>query len=197
MSKQFLNLLALVLSVVLSPFLCVPYFCTVLARATARSDQEFYHLALLCTALSIGVPAVYIAWNVYRGHITDLHVRLREQRKGPFRAGMWGMGALFLSLLLYGAPVRLTQLAGVLWGQVFVFERISRGWKISLHTGVLAACLAGCIEIAQWSNSCLLLLLPLSWARKYRGRHGWGQTFGGAALGYGLTMYPLRWLAAF
>lgn len=191
-----MDYLALWLSVLLSPFLCVPYFCVVFARATARSHTEFYHLALLCTVLSIGVPAAYIAWAVYTGRITDLHVRVREQRKGPFRAGMVGLGSLVLSLWLYGAPPRLTQLSGVLFAQVFPFEVISRSWKISLHTGVLAACLAGCIEIAGWSPWSLWVLVPLSWARRHRGRHEWSQAFGGAALGYGLTTYPLRWLAA-
>jgi len=191
-----LDFLALFLSAVLSPFLCVPYFCTVFARATARSDSEFYLLAALCICLSIGVPALYISWHVYRGNITDIHVRLREQRKGPFRAGMAGLGLLSLSLWGLGAPVRLTQLSGLLFAQSFLFEMISRTWKISMHTSVLAACLAGCIELAGWSSGCLLTIVPLCWARNYRGRHTWGQAFGGAALGYGLTVYPLRWLAS-
>ncbi len=190
-----LDFVALILSVVLSPFLCVPYFCTVFARATARSDSEFYLLAGLCIVLSIGVPAAYIGLQVYRGKITDIHVRLREQRKGPFRAGMAGLGALVLALYLVDGPIRLTHLSGLLFAQSFLFEMISRNWKISMHTSVLAACLAGCIELAGWSTASLLSIIPLCWARHYRGRHTWGQAFGGAALGYGLTVYPLRWLA--
>lgn len=195
--RNWLDHLALLLSILLSPFLCVPYFCVVFAQATARSTAEFYALAALCTVLSIGVPLIYISVAVYRGHITDLHVRLKEQRRGPFRAGMWGMGTLVLTLWLTGAPPRLTHLSGVLFAQIFPFEMISRNWKISMHTAVLAACLAGCIEIAGWSPHCLWVLLPLSWARHRRGRHQWSQAFGGAALGYGLTTYPLRWLASF
>ena len=195
MSKRALDSLAWLLSVLLSPFVCVPFFCSILSQAVARDQREFYELAILCTVLSIGVPALYISWQVWRGQITDLHVRELAQRKGPFRAGKWGMGALFLSLLAYGAPIRLTQLSGILFSQVFVFEAISRHWKISMHTGVLAACLAAVIEIAGWHPACLLVLLPLAWARQWRGRHLWSQTFGGAALGYALTTYPLRWLA--
>ncbi len=191
-----LDFLALFLSAVLSPFLCVPYFCVVFARATARSDQEFYLLAALTVLLSVGVPAAYISWQVYKGNITDIHVRMREQRKGPFRAGMAGLGIQVLLLWALGGPVRLTQLSGLLFAQSFLFEMISRSWKISMHTSVLAACLAGCIELAGWSTSCLLTIIPLCWARHYRGRHTWGQAFGGAALSYGLTVYPLRWLAS-
>ena len=191
-----LDFVALILSVVLSPFLCVPYFCTVFARATARSDSEFLLLASLCVALSIGVPAAYIGWQVHKGNITDIHVRKREQRQGPFRAGMAGLGTLVGVLWLIGGPIRLTQLSGLLFAQSFLFEMISRKWKISMHTSVLAACLAGCMELAGWSSASLLSILPLCWARHYRGRHTWGQAFGGAALGYGLTIYPLRWLAS-
>jgi len=196
-TKRALDSLAWLLSVLLSPFIAVPYFCTLLAQSVARSSQEFYHLAALCTALSIGVPALYIAWYVWQGQITDLHVRQLSQRKGPFRAGKWSMGALFVSLWGYGAPIRLTHLAGILFAQVFVFEAISKHWKISMHTGVLAACLAAMIEIDQWNPACLLILLPLAWARQRRGRHLWSQAFGGAALGYALTAYPLAWLATF
>jgi hypothetical protein len=190
-----LDFLALFLSAVLSPFLCVPYFCAVFARATARSDGEFYLLAGLCILFSIGVPAAYISWQVYKGNITDIHVRMREQRKGPFRAGMAGLGILVILLWMIGGPLRLTQLSGLLFAQSFLFEMISRSWKISMHTSVLAACLAGCIELAGWSNASLLTIVPLCWARHHRGRHTWGQAFGGAALGYGLTVYPLRWLS--
>lgn len=186
--------LALALSVVLSPFVCVPYFCVVLARATARSHHEFVTLAWLCTALSIGVPAAYICWHVYRGTITDLHVKLREQRRGPFRAGMVGMGTLFAALWLADAPVRLTALAGVLFAQVFLFEYISRFWKISMHTSVLAACLGGCVELAGWSPASMWVIAPLSWARAHRGRHHWTQGLGGGVLGYLLTVGPLSWM---
>lgn len=192
-ARTFPDHLALWLSVLLSPFVCVPYFCVVLARATARSPMEFYHLVFICVALSIGVPALYIGWNVYHGKITDWHVRELAQRKGPFKAGMLGLGSLAIALWLYGAPVKLTGLAAVMFGQAFLFEFISRQWKISMHTSILSACMAGCIEIAGWSPACLWLLAPLSWARYWRGRHLWSQAFSGAALGYGLTTYPLRW----
>lgn len=186
--------LALLLSVVLSPFLCVPAFCVIYAHATARSHAEFLYCSLICIALSIGVPLIYIAWNVYRGHITDLHVRRLDQRKGPFRAGIAGMGAQALTLYLIDAPRALTHLSWVMFAQSFLFAAISRRWKISMHTSVLAACLAGCIELADWPQSCLLILGPLAWARKVRGRHEVSQGLVGAAVGYTLTTYPLRWL---
>jgi hypothetical protein len=110
--------------------------------------------------------------------------------------GKLGLGGLVLSLWLYGAPPQLTGLAAIMFAQVFLFEFISRSWKISMHTAVLAACLAGCIEIAHWSPWWLTSLIPLCWARYHRGRHLWSQAVSGGVLGYVVTTYPLRWWLA-
>jgi len=184
--------LAFLLSVVLSPFLVVPFFCVVLAREVARTQNEFYLLSFLCTVFSIGVPMAYIAWHVWHGNITDMHVREREQRSAPYRAGILGLGSLSLVLYAIDGPIELTRVALVMCLQGFVFERINRRTKISMHTGVLAAMLGCAIEICRWSPMCLWSLLPLIWARTVRKRHHVLQGLAGAGLGYGLTVYPLR-----
>lgn len=193
--RQFQNMLAFFLSVVFSPFFCAPYFCYVFAQATARSHDEIIILTIITTWFSIGVPAVFIAWQVSQGKITDLHVSRREQRQGPFVAGMLAMALQTLCLWGMGGPERLVHLSAILWLQSGLFSMISSRWKVSMHTSVLAACLAACIELAGWSSNCLYILIPLSWARHHRGRHSWGQAWAGATLGYALTFYPLRWLA--
>lgn len=186
--------IALFLSVLFSPFVCVPVFCVVYSQATARTHHEFLVCSFLCVAYSIGVPLLYIAWHVYHGHITDMHVKELDQRKGPFRVGFVAMGLQALTLYWIGAPQKLINLSLVMFGQCALFMLISRRWKISMHTGVLAACLAGCIELAHWNPLCLLLLGPLAWARKVRGRHEVSQGLVGALVGFALTWFPLRWL---
>ena len=184
--------LAFLLSVVLSPFLVVPFFCVVLAQELARSRPEFYLLSALCIVFSIGVPMAYIAWHVWHGNITDMHVREREQRSAPYRAGILGLGSLSLVLYSIDGPLDLTRVALVMGLQGIVFERINRRTKISMHTGVLAAMLGCAIEICRWSPHCLWSLVPLIWARTVRKRHHVLQGVAGAGLGYGLTVYPLR-----
>ena len=188
--------LALLLSVVFSPFICVPLFILVLVDATARSRSEFYFLSVLCIALSIGLPLAYIAVNVRRGKISDIHVSQLDQRQGPFRAGQVGLSLLALALWRCQAPCQLTHYVLSLLVQAALFQVISRRWKISLHTGVLGACLAGCVAIANWSTLCLLWLGPLCWARATRKRHLWSQAAAGGLLGYLVTFYLLRLLGS-
>jgi hypothetical protein len=175
--------LALLLSVVFSPFVCAPAFCWLYASALARSPEEFRRLALACVFFSIFVPAAYIGWNVWRGRISDLHVSNLTQRHKPFQAGLAGLGMLTVYLYATHSPAPLTRLSFAIFCQGWLFDFISRTWKISLHTGVLAACLVGCIHINSWNPLCLLLLLPLAWARAFRKRHLLSQALAGAGLG--------------
>lgn len=186
--------LALFLSGALSPFLIGPIFTALFCWEASQSPQEFLKWFGLCFFFSSGVPAGYISWAVYRGHITDLHVRLREQRERPFIAGVLGMGSLAAALLLLEAPAMLTHLVSVFFVNSILFALVSRHWKISMHTGTLAACLAASIEILGWHPLWLLLEVPLVWARAQRGRHLWSQGAAGAIIGYTLTAYPIRWL---
>jgi hypothetical protein len=191
------SFLALVLSFVFSPFICVPFFTLALVDAVARSRQEFYFLCLLLNALSVGVPLVYISWNVRRGKLKDLHVSDRAERQGPFRAGLVGLGLQAVALWSLGSPLPLLRFTLILIVQGLLFQVISRWWKISLHTGALGVCLAGCIDIAGWSPLCLLWLPPLAWARAYRKRHLWSQALLGGLLGYALTTLLYRFFIPF
>ena len=186
--------LALLLSGALSPFVVVPIFTAFLVGSVTETWSAFFGWYFLCVALSTGVPFLYIGWHVRQGLITDIHVSMLEQRDGPFMAGVFGLGSLTLALLLLGAPSALTHLVGVVFMNSIIFAKISRHWKISVHTGSLGVCLAGGIQLMGWSSWWNLLQLPLIWARAARKRHHPVQGVTGAVLGYTLTAYPLRWL---
>ncbi len=187
--------LAWFLSTVLSPLFVAPIFTAFLVAGVTDTWNEFLGWYVPCVALSTGVPFAYIGWNVRRGHITDLHVRLLEQRTGPFLAGVVGLGLLELVLLALGAPSALSHMVAVAFVNAVLFAWISRSWKISVHTGSLSVCLAGGIVLLDWSPWCLMLLPPLIWARTARRRHHPAQGSLGAVIGLLLTIYPLRWLA--
>lgn len=186
--------LALLLSGVLSPFLVGPLFIAFFVASVSESPEEFLKWYSICFVFSAGVPAGYICQGVYRGHITDLHVSRRDQRDGPFMAGVVGLGCLATTLMLLEAPTELTALSALIFFNTILFGLISRHWKISVHTGVLGFCLAAAIELLHWSPYWLLLQVPLVWARAVRGRHLITQGSAGAVLGYTLTVFPLRWL---
>jgi hypothetical protein len=175
---------AWLLSGLLSPFVLVPFFSAFLISELAQSRWEFLKIYLLCVGCSAGVPAVYIGYNVYAGHITDMHVKLLEQRRGPFRAGVVGLGVQALGLWWLGAPRILVAYAFSIFVGGALFALISERWKISVHTGTLGCLLAGAIVILNWSPLWLLLQVPLVWARAHRKRHHPKQGIGGAILGF-------------
>ncbi len=189
--------IALFLSVVLSPFVVAPTFCVLLVWSSVDTWYEFFRWLSVCVFFSTAVPCGYIIYQVHCGRITDLHVKLLEQRTGPFVAGTIGLGVLALVLKLFGAPAVLFHMALVTFINGVVFALISRRWKISVHTGVLGCCLGGGRELLGWSGVWFWLLQPpLVWARARRGRHHPVQGGVGAVLGYVLTRLGLSMLSS-
>lgn len=186
--------LAWLLSGLLSPFVLVPLFSAFFILEVTQDRWEFLGIYLLCVACSAGVPAIYIGYNVYSGAITDMHVKLLEQRRGPFRAGLVGLLVQACSLWLIGAPPVLVVYAFAIFFGGFAFAQISERWKISVHTGTLGGLLAGALVILNWSPWWLLIQVPLIWARAHRKRHHPSQGLAGALLGF----FPIWiWLVVF
>jgi len=185
---------AWLLSGLLSRFVLVPFFSVFFVLAVSENRWEFLKVYLFCVGCSAGVPAVYIGYNVYSGKITDMHVKLLNQRRGPFRAGMFGLACQAIGLWGIGAPRVLVVYAVSIFISSLLFATISERWKISVHTGVLGTLLAGALVILHWSPWWLLLQGPLIWARAHRKRHHARQGLGGALLGFlpswlGLTYF--------
>ncbi len=176
--------LAWLLSGLLSPFVLVPFFAALLIYELTETRWEFLRLYAICVGCTVALPAAYIGWNVYSGRITDMHVKLLEQRKGPFAAGLVGLALQAVVLWAIGAPYPISVYATAIFFGALAFAKISLSWKISVHTGGLGACLAGAIAILGWSPCWLLLQIPLIWARAHRKRHHPWQGLGGALLGF-------------
>ncbi len=185
--------LAWLLSGLLSPFVLVPGFAAVLLVELTSTRDQFLQLYLLCVACTTGVPALYIGYQVFYGRITDMHVRLLEQRRGPFRAGVCGLASMAVALELVGAPSPLQLFAWAVLLNGTLFALISERWKISVHTGTLGALLAAALVLLHWSPAWLLLQGPLVWARAYRKRHHIAQGLAGALLGFVPIWLFLLW----
>lgn len=144
--------------------------------------------ALRWIALSVtfvaALPMGWLAWQVRRGNVTDIHVRRREQR-GPIIAlflASWAIGVALLALL--GAPHTLiaTILAGFV--TLLVAGAITLRWKVSIHVGVAAGVLAVfTILFGPWVLVALPLVPLLAWARVRTGDHTPLQTVVGAMVG--------------
>lgn len=187
--------LAWLLSGLLSPFVLTPIFAALFIIELSPSRSEFLKLYFICVGCSAGIPAAYIGLNVYTGRITDMHVQLLEQRRGPFLAGLVGLFLQAVALWWVQAPLPLLVYAWAIFLGSIVFAKISLRWKISVHTGGLSACLAGAMVILGWSPWWLMLQGPLIWARARRKRHHLAQGLGGAILGFLPIWLALKFFA--
>jgi membrane-associated phospholipid phosphatase len=116
--------------------------------------------------------------------VTDLHLRVREQRIQPLLVTIACGGLGWLVLTLAPAPPALSTIAAALWLQTTAILAITLRWKISVHT----AAAAGATTVA-WALLGTALPFPLTvpliaWARIRLDRHTLPQTLVGALLGF-------------
>jgi hypothetical protein len=131
------------------------------------------------------LPVMFIGWMVKRGHITDIHMKVRKQRILPFGVSLTcsagGLGLLYLLkastvLLLFGVAA-LVALA--LMAVVTVF------WQISIHamsitSAVTVLWIVFGASVALW----VLPLVPLVGAARLNlKRHTTAQLVAGSIVG--------------
>jgi membrane-associated phospholipid phosphatase len=134
--------------------------------------------------LAIMMPLLYLAWLVKRGRITDLDVRLREQRRRPLLVTIVCTGFAWLVLALGLASSIMTAVAVAVWVQVLLMLAVTLRWKISVHAAVAAS--ATTVAWAFLGTPLPLLLgVPLvAWSRLGLRRHTLLQTVAGGLLGF-------------
>jgi len=151
-----------------------------LASAGAWIWAGFYLL------VAVLLPLLHVIWLVKRGRVTDLHIRIREQRIRPLLVNLACAGLGWLVLVLAPAPDALATVAAAVWLQAAAILLITLRWKISVHS----AAVAGATTIA-WAilgtGVPLLVTVPLiAWSRVKLRRHTWAQTVAGSFLGFAI-----------
>jgi hypothetical protein len=154
------------------------------ALRSAPAPAEALRWALLAAAFCSVLPTLYILRGVRRGRLTDHHVRLRRQRRGPLLvAGASVLVALAL-LLATGAPRDVVALVGAGGAGLAVAVAITQVWKISVHAAVAAGAV---VVLVLVFGPALLVLAPLvalsAWARVQLGDHTPAPAAAGAAVG--------------
>lgn len=173
----------------------LPVFWLILVADSTETPAAFWFWSLLSIGLTVGMPALYVLARVRSGQLTDVHVRLREQRSGPFRVALIAALTLLATMVIGRAPHPLVPVTVSMLTNGFLFATISRSWKISLHTGMLSSCLTSGVVLLGWPASVHMLVPPLVWARAERGRHLPSQGMAGWLLGTVWTALVLRYLA--
>jgi hypothetical protein len=184
--------LALCVSAVGSPFLTPLYTVGSIVSASVEERWQFLLWGALVSIFLIGVALSYVAVQVWRGRITDVHVSQQSQRQGPFMVAVCSSLVGAAVLWWMEAPWILVALGTSFALQGIFFGVLTRYRKISMHVAVLASCITALIVVFGWQAVPLIGFLPLQgWARIYRRRHTLGQVVAGALLAPALTLLIL------
>ena len=161
----------------------------VLSLPASRSTWYWMGIYLLLVVL---MPLLYLVWLLKKGHITDIHLKVREQRTRPL---LVTVAAAFLAwgILHFGAAPRLlVALAAAMCLQTVIFLAITLRWKISFHSASAAGmAVMAWLVVGSLSIGFALSVPIIAWARVRLQRHTAGQTFAGATLGGGILLSVL------
>lgn len=123
---------------VVSDLLSPPVVWAVLAFPIAFRDAQTQGQALLWAAIYILLvcllPAAYIGVMVWRGKITDMHMRERDQRLRPFLVSILCTFLAWWVLRLMGAPPVVPLFALFSLIQIIIMALITLIWQISMHS---------------------------------------------------------------
>jgi len=184
------QVIARVLSDVFSPPVVWGVLSIPIAVRAAGSVSLAVPWAIIYIVFVCILPAVYIVVQVLRGKITDIHVRVRQQRILPFLITV-GCSALACALLsVLGSPLLLTQFALITTLQVFMILVITLWWQISLHA--MSIMTAVIVVGALYGFAPALVATPLipivGAARVVLRRHTVQQVIAGGLLGAAMTL---------
>ena len=168
----------------------------VLAAYASRS-QAAWLWAGLHLVLTIGTPMAYIFWKVKRGEITDIHMRVREQRIRPMLLTLACSGSAMALMWIGGASqvMLLFSIMGVF--QIGLLLLVTLRWKISGHGAAIGSMAMFLFGLFGNAAIPVFAVVPLvAWARLRLNRHDLAQTVAGSLVGISfmlLVIYLISW----
>ena len=184
--------LALLLSILGSPFLTPLYTAVAIVGALAANRRQFLLWISLIGIFFVGSALSFVVVQVLRGEISDLHVSEPSQRQGAFTVAVCSSIAGTFGLWWLEVPWMLVALGSSFAMQGIIFSVMTRCDKVSMHVAVTASCVTALVLLFGWSAAPLVGILPAQgWARIYRGRHTIRQVVTGAVVAPPLTLLTL------
>lgn len=178
----------------ISDLVSPPVVWGVMMFPIAFREADSREIAILW-ALTYGVlvcllPVLYIAWMVRRGSISDIHMRLREERLRPFLVSMFCTGLAWGALRLMGAPSVVPLVAIVTLAQLAAMAAITLVWQISIHAmSITSAVVATGILFGLGPALLVSPLVPLVGAARLKlHRHTPAQVVAGTLVGAIVTV---------
>jgi len=118
---------------ILSPPVVWAMLAFPIAFRDAASTQQAVTWAMTYITLVCVLPIIYIALMVKRGAITDIHMKVRQQRIRPFMVSIVCTIFAWNILRLMGAPAVMPMLALFSLIQLAIMLVITFIWQISIH----------------------------------------------------------------
>jgi membrane-associated phospholipid phosphatase len=163
-------------------------FCAVVPYAVAFSSATPWWALLWGTLVAIGaagIPMAVITHGNRTGRMrSGRHVTTRAERHVPLVAAILSVVAVFVVLLLAGAPSTMVGVTVAMLVTVAIAAVITRVWKVSLHAGVSAGSamvltlIWGTPALPVWA-ACVLV----GWSRVKLRDHTVAQVLVGGGLG--------------
>jgi hypothetical protein len=158
------------------------------AYADPASGNSVVWALIYCLLVCVA-PVVYIAMMVKRGHITDIHIKVRRQRIVPFIVTIVCAAVATLLLALLNAPPLITFFSLFTMLEIIIMLAVTTVWQISIHAlGIVGAVVA---IGAMYGAGVGLLVSPLipivCAARVVLRRHTIPQVIAGGIVGGTMT----------
>ncbi|MFI5795970.1 phosphatase PAP2 family protein [Streptomyces sp. NPDC051677] len=131
-----------------------------------------------------GIPFAVIMLGVKRGHWTDKHVRVREQRAVPLLATMASVLIGISLLVALRAPREVFALVVAMLVGLIITMAVTIWWKVSVHTAVAGGVVV-ILLLAYGAQVAPLVVgvAAVGWSRVMLRDHTPAQTVVGALLG--------------
>ena len=173
---------ARIISTIFSPPLLA--LASIIIAAQAIEDEPVLYWTAISIVLFVLIPSLYVYSLVRRGHVTDFHMKIREQRFWPLIIILLISSVVFSIMYFGGAPRLLLIISSVAIIQLMLIVLITYRWKISGHC--TAASGVAVLVVALFGQTLLpvsLIVPVIAWSRIRLDRHTFTQSLAGIFLG--------------
>ncbi|HEY8322998.1 MAG TPA: hypothetical protein VIG77_00800 [Ktedonobacterales bacterium] len=182
--KPFRQALAQVISVIVHPVAFPLLTLAAIAFTETGSFRSSLIVCLIALALTTAPVAALVAFQVARGHWTDLDVSVRQQRYALYPIGL-ACALLMVAALAYVSAPRGAIAAAIAMTLANAVDGvINFAYKVSAHATAAATCAALLwIFVPGWGAPAALAAALVGWSRVELGRHTTGQVLLGWLVG--------------
>ncbi|MFC1991531.1 hypothetical protein ACFLVC_02225 [Chloroflexota bacterium] len=180
---------------ILNPFLICLVVILLFSFSSTASTFEAIKWALLSMAVSILPIFLVIIYLIRSGGLDTILTNARQQRTKIYLvAGFCAVAGHFILSYLGAPPILVAGFTAVL-STALIFMLINLWWKISVHTGCVAASSIVLVMLYGWVAAATVALVPLTaWSRIELEHHSLAQAVSGAilaALIAAVIFYPI------